>query len=75
MGISATIVVDDDFTENDLKVMLAAKDYWVACYNIKEHVRLMYRGKRDISAMDTQQAIDDIWNFINEELSGLPELD
>lgn len=70
MGISATIVVDDDFTENDLKVMLAAKDYWVACYNIKKHVRLM-----DISAMDTQQAIDDIWNFINEELSGLPELD
>lgn len=74
MSIKVTLKVDEDFSENDLKVMLASKDYWHACYNIREHVRLMWREKRDISSMTTQEAIEDIWQCINEELHGLPEM-
>lgn len=75
MSIKVTLKVDEDFTENDLKVMLASKDYWSACYNIREHVYDMWAGKRDeISTMTTGQVIDDIWKCIKEELHGLPEL-
>jgi hypothetical protein len=75
MSIKVTFTVDDDFTSQDLKTMLAYRETWCACWSIKEHVRAMYRGKRDISEMSAQDILEDIWSCITEELDGLPELE
>lgn len=76
MAIAITFKVDENFTEEDLKITLAAKDYWHACYNIREYVRRMHAGKRgDVESMTADEVVEDIWQYVNEAFEELSKLD
>ena len=75
MAIQVTFTVDADFTESDLKSLLAYRDYAIALWEIQQHVRLMYRGKRDISSMSASDVVEDIYDVINKQMNELPELE
>lgn len=70
--IKVTFTVDEDFTERELKCVLAYADYACALFNLKQHMREFWETS---SNGKTEDEIEKFTKEFYEILHGLPELD
>ena len=62
--------VDEEFTENDLKLMLTYMDTHMALWDIKSKVRFILKNCDDIN----RETMEELQSYIHEACQSLPEL-
>ena len=73
MATSITFTLDEEFTEYDLRQLLAYKDMACVLFLIRQKLSRLDRGKEDLP--DTAyELLQEIIRIVDEEMKDLPEM-